>query len=717
MPVTLSPFAGAAQQFFDGNGTPLVGGKIYSYSAGTTTPLAAYTSISGTVAHTNPIILDSTGRVPGGEIWLTVGVGYKFVIATASDILIGTYDNIPSAAVPPAANDANSIMYEQGYTVAAGNFVVGNTYRIVSVGSTDFTLIGAPLNAAGVHFIATGVGAGTGTAELSHTVEAKLRQTVHIDDFDGDIEAAVNSLPTEGGVIFFGADTYVSPYQGTYFGNPSILTKKHVTFQGAGKPTFNSTYSALEGGTIIQGSLFFAADGMEFADLGLDVGEDFCVANYAGAPQEGLVGIDRQEAGVPGFAGGDPSKYGFTARNISILCHKTGKPGNTSDVHALLLENYIGWNISNIAHVMGGAGLVIKSSHGTMDGAYCRGSYKYAVLNKSEDYSAASFNTFSNIIIENLLDATPDPGVSADYDTTGIVIEASSANAEMVTVNGLIANGTINGVIVRGLSTFEVQNCIVADGQFLNTDSYVAFTDGITRNVIFDDMQSRNSSHGIYVQSSSDSTGISNCFIEDVTGGYPYRSDAPNTRLISCASTDPVAEHIYIGGGATYVMGDFRAVGGTGLYLVGAGDIYGAEDYTMSTTSTGQPAFLIGPLSGAMAAGDFTSLGLKVRNSAGGAVASGDGIGVEFEAYQPGTGVNQAGLDIMTRPSSLALQRAARFDEQGNAYFRVNQTGSGAAPSLFQNQQISFELVNNTTLKIYMRGTDGVTRSVNLTVS
>jgi len=99
MPVTLSPLAGAGQQFFDNNGNPLTGGKLYTYSAGTTTPLAAYTTNSGAIAHTNPIILDSAGRVPsGGEIWLTLGFGYKFVLTTSADVVIATYDNIVSAA-------------------------------------------------------------------------------------------------------------------------------------------------------------------------------------------------------------------------------------------------------------------------------------------------------------------------------------------------------------------------------------------------------------------------------------------------------------------------------------------------------------------------------------------------------------------------------------------------------------------------------------------
>jgi hypothetical protein len=94
--VTLSIFAGVGAQLFDNNGVPLSGGKIYSYVAGTTTPQATYTSASGVTAHSNPIVLDSGGRVPGGEIWLTDGLQYKFVLKTSADVSIATYDNVPS---------------------------------------------------------------------------------------------------------------------------------------------------------------------------------------------------------------------------------------------------------------------------------------------------------------------------------------------------------------------------------------------------------------------------------------------------------------------------------------------------------------------------------------------------------------------------------------------------------------------------------------------
>jgi hypothetical protein len=98
MAVFLSPIGGAGWQFFTNSGVPLSGGKLYTYAAGTTTPQATYTSSSGNTNHTNPIILDSAGRVPGGEIWLDVPP-YKFLLKDSNDVLIATYDNISGIGV------------------------------------------------------------------------------------------------------------------------------------------------------------------------------------------------------------------------------------------------------------------------------------------------------------------------------------------------------------------------------------------------------------------------------------------------------------------------------------------------------------------------------------------------------------------------------------------------------------------------------------------
>jgi hypothetical protein len=86
-------------QYFDNNGDPAAGYKLFTYSAGTTTKLATYTDADLTVANANPIVLDSAGRA---TIFLSANT-YKFVLATPTDTdppasPVWTRDNVAATA-------------------------------------------------------------------------------------------------------------------------------------------------------------------------------------------------------------------------------------------------------------------------------------------------------------------------------------------------------------------------------------------------------------------------------------------------------------------------------------------------------------------------------------------------------------------------------------------------------------------------------------------
>jgi hypothetical protein len=97
-------------QFFGTDGLPLVGGKLYTYAAGTTTPLATYTDYTGATSNTNPVILDSNGQA---NVWLADTTTYKFILKTANETLLYTTDYISvpvtasSFASPPPIGDVS----------------------------------------------------------------------------------------------------------------------------------------------------------------------------------------------------------------------------------------------------------------------------------------------------------------------------------------------------------------------------------------------------------------------------------------------------------------------------------------------------------------------------------------------------------------------------------------------------------------------------------
>lgn len=123
------------QQIFGSDGLPLVGGKIYTYAGGTSTPIATYTDFGAGTANTNPIILDSLGQA---NIWLINTTSYKFIVRDANDVLLYTVDNI---SIPL---DLNSF----GAPPPIGN-VTPNTGAFTTLSATGAVTFGSTLTVAG----------------------------------------------------------------------------------------------------------------------------------------------------------------------------------------------------------------------------------------------------------------------------------------------------------------------------------------------------------------------------------------------------------------------------------------------------------------------------------------------------------------------------------------------------------------------------------------
>ncbi|MGJ7613938.1 MULTISPECIES: hypothetical protein [unclassified Variovorax] len=83
----LAPIINDQQE--DSNGSPLSGGTIEVYLAGTSTPATTYNDKDGAAGHQNtwPIVLNTLGVNNQGAVWLTGGQAYKFVIKNSLGIL------------------------------------------------------------------------------------------------------------------------------------------------------------------------------------------------------------------------------------------------------------------------------------------------------------------------------------------------------------------------------------------------------------------------------------------------------------------------------------------------------------------------------------------------------------------------------------------------------------------------------------------------------
>ena len=90
------------------------------------------------------------------------------------------------------------------FVTDAGSFVIGETYVIESVGTTDFTSIGAASNTIGISFTATGAGSGTGTAYGSYPSVGGTKFKISDTDL-----GSVRTLSTANGLMTGTGDPFI----------------------------------------------------------------------------------------------------------------------------------------------------------------------------------------------------------------------------------------------------------------------------------------------------------------------------------------------------------------------------------------------------------------------------------------------------------------------------------------------------------------------------
>jgi hypothetical protein len=183
-------------QFLDNNGVPLSGGKVYTYSAGTTTPLTTYTDYTGNTANSNPVILNSRGEC---DIWLGTS-SYKFKLATSTDVEVWTVDNI--SVLSSSAN---------------------------------------------ITFVESGTGA------VSETVQAKLRLGyVYPEDFGAAGNGTTNDTTALQNAINTGRDVYLAAGK-TYL--HTVALSVTTNYQWVGGPGILKTSGAINSVTVGGGSI------------------------------------------------------------------------------------------------------------------------------------------------------------------------------------------------------------------------------------------------------------------------------------------------------------------------------------------------------------------------------------------------------------------------------------------------------------------------------
>jgi len=234
----------------DNNGIPLSGGMVYWYLAGTTTPTIVYSESSGSVANTNPVILNTRGE-PVNPIWLPTGSTYKAVLNDSLGNLIRTIDNISGV------NDTTTpVISEWVLYAGAATYISGTSFSVTGDATATFdngrrvkatvsgtdrygTVNGAPVYALGVTTVTLVLDSGVLDSSLA-TVYYGFLDPAH-PSFD---TTGVNTN-TKAGIQ---SQTWVAFTTGGTSGTYTLTPNPAITAYAAGQ-RFNVTFNAASAAT------------------------------------------------------------------------------------------------------------------------------------------------------------------------------------------------------------------------------------------------------------------------------------------------------------------------------------------------------------------------------------------------------------------------------------------------------------------------------------
>ena len=449
--MTASLIPTPVMQFFDSNGDPLVGGKVYTYAAGTSTPLATYTDQGGATPNANPVILDSRGEA---AIWFG-GSSYKLVLKTSVDVLIWTADNVTAALAALAASSGSSLV---GFLPA-------------------------------------------GTSAVATTAQAKMRESVSVFDFmtaaqvadvvgnigSLDVTAAGTAAIATGKSVFWPQGTYkVSPIGAAGTGTLTGLVPAEPNRTSLWKLATNQRmYGEGQGTKLIWGTpgtkqYFFAVTTAtntgvydmymsgSYGTVAIDPVSDGAVDTFT------MRGITTNDMLLDFSGGRQLAIYtdSHTSRNINVLdCNFTNGAN-----HAILLCNSDNAKVSRCDFLNFTNGFCVDSNS-------CRG----VIIDSNTGYNVKYFcKDESSLQAPN----TAEQCVGPDFTVTNNRINKisswgvylNSAGKNCVISNNVLTDVLLIGIYYDAVSNYTHTGTVVTSGNVIvgnNTVGSVGIRDGM----------------------------------------------------------------------------------------------------------------------------------------------------------------------------------------------------------------------------------------------
>ena len=248
------------------------------------------------------------------------------------------------------------------------------------------------------------------------------------------IDAALDALPSTGGVVKIGIGSFNSP--------TSAKIKSNVAFVGSKEPktdavititTPNSRPLITAPTKLIDGTIFTGMfsilnnSNVRLENLGVDVGKSWVDTFNAGVPVGALV--------IASTVTTLPSKN-ITVNNVTAI----GYSADTVD-HCMLFENITDSCFSNLTTYYNVHGVVIKGLNVTLDGVNAHSHGRDAIIIKSDTYAPCRDIAMSNVNISSL----------NGYEGAGIILE------EGVNGSSLLERVSLSNVNIK-YTSFGIKN-------------------------------------------------------------------------------------------------------------------------------------------------------------------------------------------------------------------------------------------------------------------
>lgn len=441
------------QQYFTAGGIPLVGGKVYTYAAGTTTPLATYTTAAASTPNTNPVILDSRGEA---SIFFSAA-NYKIVVKDSLDSTIWTQDNLVGDVLGSLALSTGSSLVGH---LPSGAGAVATTVQSKlreSVSVLDFGPNTTPGTTDMTAIFALALTAASGKALLIPPGTYKITSVLSVPEntwvlgYGATLSCTTSQFnallfANGGGVLGL---TITGPASATYNAN-GIAIKCTGTNNAPSAPTFVNAPTVRDC-TISNFGLY----GVYFAYVngGIVEGNTISGIGYAGVGgvscNDTIVTKNKISTIGPGTAG---DTYGVFIDRLN----GTSETAEPRSYRCSITDNAISYSDSQGINTHGGVDFVISGNH-------IRGCNAGIWLTSSSISGAQALGPIRCIVTNNTLfgkTGSSSYGILVYGARTGVTIHDYAAGCVVSNnaVNGFgsLTSGTIPAVFLSGTKSLQV---------------------------------------------------------------------------------------------------------------------------------------------------------------------------------------------------------------------------------------------------------------------